>query len=122
MHELSVCASLLDTVARVAADHGAGAVSRVSVSVGPLSGIDAGLLARTFEMARRGTVAEAAILDIEATALTVRCEDCGRETDAVPNMLLCAHCGGGRVRLESGNELILKSVEFTVADLSAAAE
>ena len=40
-------------------------VSRIAVAVGPLSGVDASLLARAFEVARMGTIAAHAQLEIE---------------------------------------------------------
>ena len=40
MHELSVCLALLDTVQRIAADKQASGVSRIVLSIGPLSGVE----------------------------------------------------------------------------------
>ena len=115
MHELSVCRSLLREVERAAAMHGAEGVSRIVVTVGPLSGVDAGLLKRAFEAARIGTLAEAAAFDLEVSPIMVRCEACGRDTAATANQLTCRGCSSGRVRVLSGDELVLKRVELSVA-------
>jgi hydrogenase nickel incorporation protein HypA/HybF len=42
----------------------------------------------------------------------VRCEQCGAESEASPNRLLCGACGDYHTRLLSGDELLLVSVEL----------
>ncbi len=112
MHELAVCQGLMNQVVQVAAQHKARRVSRITLSVGPLSGIEAPQLKTAFTIARCGTVAADAELDIETPPVRVFCRACGRESEAQPNALLCATCGGWQVELRSGNEMILKSLEL----------
>ncbi|HXZ47768.1 MAG TPA: hydrogenase maturation nickel metallochaperone HypA [Usitatibacter sp.] len=112
MHELSVCQGLVNEVARVAAAHGASRVTRIAVAVGPLSGVEAPLLERAFAVARAGTVADAAVLVTEATEVAVWCESCGAETVTAPNRLVCERCGGWRVEVRRGAELLLTSIDI----------
>ena len=112
MHELSVCQSLLDQVVRIAADRSATAVTRVTLRIGPLSGVEPELLQQAFPLARAGTVAGQAELVIESLPVRVRCDACGAETDALPNRLVCGACGDWHTRLSSGDELMLVSVEL----------
>ena len=113
MHELAVCQSLLSEVERVASAHGAMAVSRIGIAVGPLSGIEASLLDRAFDIARIGTLAGEAELEIEEIPITVWCAACAAETrPTAANVLLCGRCGTWQVDIRSGNELILKQVEL----------
>ena len=112
MHELSVCLALLEQVQRIAMERKATRVSRVVLQVGPLSGVEAGLLRNAYPLAAAGTVAENAELVIESADIVVHCSECGRESPATPNRLLCAHCGGFRTRISSGDEMILKSLEL----------
>ncbi len=113
MHELAVCQSLLREVERVASAHGASHVSRIEVAVGPLSGTEATLLDRAFGVARIGTLAEQATLDIEEMPITVWCAACETETKpASANALLCAQCGTWQVHVRSGDELTLRRVEL----------
>lgn len=116
MHELSVCHALLDQVALIANRHRAAHVGNITVRVGPLSGIEPGLLAQAFPLARAGTVAETAELVIEPAPVRVRCDSCEAETDASVNRLLCAACGDYHTRLVSGDELLLVSVELRTSD------
>lgn len=112
MHELSICQDLLDQVLRIAAERSAPAVTRVTLRVGPLSGVEPELLQLAFPLARAGTLAEQAELVIESLPLRVRCDTCGAETDAAPNRLVCGACGDWHTRLASGDELMLVSVDL----------
>ena len=112
MHELSVCQSMLNQVAAIAAERQALGVASITVRIGLLSGIEPDLLQHAFPIARAGTVAADAQLIIERLPIRVRCEQCGAETDATPNRLLCGACGDWHTRLISGDELILASVEL----------
>jgi len=113
MHELSLCQALLDQVDSVARQHGAVAVHRISLSIGPLSGVEPDLLAHAYALAKAGTVAENAELELARSPVTVQCADCGAETDVAPNRLRCGVCGANRVALVRGDELLLTRVEMT---------
>jgi hydrogenase nickel incorporation protein HypA/HybF len=113
VHELSICRSLLREVERVAAAHEAKDVTGITIAVGPLSGIEPSLLARAFDIARAGTIAENAALRIEEMPVMVWCRHCEVETEATINALACGPCGTWQVDLRSGNELLLKRVELT---------
>ncbi len=112
MHELSVCQALLGEASTIAAQHDARRIFSISVRIGPLSGVDAGLLARAFDVARIGTTADTAVLKIEAAALRVQCRNCGTVSTAEPAKLLCGACRDHRVRLIEGDELLLESLEL----------
>ena len=116
MHELSVCMALLEQVERIAREHHASAVERILLRIGPLSGIEASLLANAYPLAAAGTLAEHAVLDIEAAPVLVGCTDCGAESEAAPNRLLCGACGSYRTRLVSGDEMLLANLELSVPD------
>lgn len=120
MHELAVCQGMLDQVEAVAAARGATAVSRVVVRIGPLSGVEPALLENAFTLARAGTLAEGAILEIERVPVRITCRSCGAESETAPNRLVCADCGGFRTRLISGDELQLVSLDLDRPDASAA--
>ena len=119
MHELSVCLSLLEEVKRVARENNAGSVTRIIVKIGPLSGVEPDLLRNAYPLAAAGTVAEDAELDIEIAGIIVSCSQCGGESPATPNRLLCAHCGDYRTKLLSGDEMVLQSLELDDIEPSA---
>jgi hydrogenase nickel incorporation protein HypA/HybF len=112
MHELSVCQALIRQVEDTARQHRAGAVGRILVHIGPLSGVEPELLSQAFPLASAGTVAQDARLDIERLPVRVHCDSCGAETAAAPNRLVCGDCGDWHTRLLSGDEMLLASVEL----------
>ena len=123
MHELSVCLSLLREVERIARENNAGRVTRISVTVGPLSGVEPDLLQNAYPMAVAGTIAEDAEFEIDVAGVVVKCSQCGAESAAKPNRLLCAHCGDFRTNLVSGDEMVLKSLELDdIGSATAAAD
>jgi hydrogenase nickel incorporation protein HypA/HybF len=113
MHELSVCQALLTQVADLAREQRANTVHKIVIRVGPLAGVEPGLLLQAFPLACAGTLAEAAELVIEELPLRVRCETCGAESVALPNRLVCGACGDWHTRLVSGDEMLLASVELS---------
>ena len=115
MHELSVCYALLGQVERIAAEHQATEVERIVLALGPLSGVEEKLLRQAWPLASTGTLAERAELVIESSDVVVRCSECGAESPATPNRLLCGACGDFRTRLVSGDEMLLKRLEFAAA-------
>lgn len=112
MHELAVCQSLMTQVEQIAQRENAASVTRILLSVGPLSGVEPQLLADAFPIAAAGSVAAGAKLDIESPAIRVSCATCGAESDASVNRLLCGSCGDFRTRLISGDEMLLMSLEL----------
>jgi hydrogenase nickel incorporation protein HypA/HybF len=116
MHELSVCQALLGQVAELAAHHRASAVGRITVEVGPLSGVEPELLLSAFEFARAGGCAADAVLTIKVIEITVSCLECGVESPAAVNRLICAACGAYRTRVVRGDELRLRAVELRVSE------
>ncbi len=95
MHELAVCQALLDQVVAIALEHRA-RVQDVTVSIGPLSGVEPRLLAEAYPLACAGSAAEGSRLAIEVAPVCVRCRACGAETPARANRLVCGCCGACR--------------------------
>lgn len=112
MHELSVCLALMTQVERIAAEHDAERVRKITLRIGPLSGVEPALLGNAFPIASAGTTAEGAELLIETGPVTVRCSVCGTASDVSPNRLTCGTCGDYRTRVVSGEELLLLSLEL----------
>jgi hydrogenase nickel incorporation protein HypA/HybF len=112
MHELAICQSLMDQVESIAAERNAQSVTSIVIAMGPLSGVEAALLKNAYPIASAGTVAENAELIIEYLPIRVKCSQCGSESDALPNKLICKQCGDWRTTLLSGDEMMLMRVEL----------
>ena len=112
MHEYSVCLALLEQVERIAREHRARRVDRIVLQLGPLSGVEAPLLEHAWPLAAAGSIAVDAKLVIDTAPVRVRCTQCGAESEAQANRLLCASCGDYRTRLISGDEMLLANLEL----------
>lgn len=112
MHELSICQGLMKQVQQITIDNRASSVSRIVLQIGGLSGVEPPLLERAFEIARAGTVAANAELEIEDGPIVVKCQDCGGSSVVPVNRLVCQYCGEWRVNVVEGEELLLLSVEL----------
>lgn len=120
MHELSIAVELVQTVEEAARQANAASVSRVSIALGALSGVDADALQFAYDVATAGTLLEGSILDITAVPIQVTCSACGSITTLpayVP--LICGQCGEAAVRVTQGKELLISSVEVLDAAESA---
>ena len=112
MHELSICQSLMNQIESIVLEKKAQSVTSIVIAMGPLSGVEAQLLKNAYPIASAGTVAENAELIIETLPIRVKCNQCGSESDATANKLVCKQCGDWRTTLISGDELMLMSVEL----------
>lgn len=121
MHEFSICQALLQQLEELVVRHRALAVTCLTVQIGPLSGVEPSLLDAAFAVARRGSCAQDAELIFESLPLRIRCSDCGREADAVPDKLACGACGSIRTELVSGDTLLLRRVELLTETAEASA-
>jgi len=112
VHELSVCQGLIRQVEHIAAENEAKAVDRILLKVGALSGVEPGLLEHAFTIAREGTVAAGARLDIETGPVRVRCRVCNGGGEVAVNRLVCPDCGDWQVDVSEGEELLLLSLDL----------
>lgn len=112
MHEISICVALLEKVKQIAAKYDAGAVSRIVIRLGPLSGVEPELLRNAYPLAAAGTLAAEAKLVIDKADIVVVCSQCHSESPADANRLICAECGDHRTRVVSGDEMLLQRVEL----------
>jgi hydrogenase nickel incorporation protein HypA/HybF len=110
VHELSICQALLHQVNTIAGEAGCDDVEAVTIEIGPLAGVEPGLIASAFAVMKLGGCAAHAALIIESSGVQVECENCHAVSPAAPNRLLCAACGGYRTRVVAGEEMRLLRV------------
>lgn len=113
MHELSVAQGILDLVQDYVPADQAADVRAVTVRLGALSGIVADSLEFCFSAIVAGTPYGGASLAIERVASRARCNGCTREFEIDGLVFRCPHCDGSNIRLLSGDELQVTSVELT---------
>jgi hydrogenase nickel incorporation protein HypA/HybF len=116
VHELSICQALLDQVNLVAGDLRTERIEKIVIAIGPLAGVEPGLMACAFAVMKIGSRAAQAALIIESAGVEIECGVCGTISAAAANRLLCAGCGGYRTHVIAGRELRLLRVEMGPAD------
>lgn len=109
MHELSVASAIIDTATRHA---GGQRVTVVQVRVGHLRQVVPDSLAFYFEHVAKDTVCEGARLELEAVPARLVCEACEHHWELDEAAFRCPACGGGGVRITSGDELEVESIEI----------
>ncbi len=112
MHESGIASSLLEIIEREALPYGGLKVINVRLRIGKLSGVMPDALRFAFEALSKGGVAEGALLDIEEVPLRIRCNGCGRTSDAESFFMACPHCKGVEVEIIAGRELEIKEMEI----------
>jgi hydrogenase nickel incorporation protein HypA/HybF len=112
MHELSIAVELIQTVEDAARQANAARVSRVSIDLGALSGVEADALQFAYDVATARTLLEGSILDITAVPIQVTCSACGTVTTLPIHVpLVCGACGRSAVPVTQGKELLISCVE-----------
>jgi hydrogenase nickel incorporation protein HypA/HybF len=109
MHELGLCASIVDAVERRA---GQRSVARVRVQVGRLHHVHPEAFEQSFAVAAVGTVAAGADAELILLPVRGRCLSCGDEWDCEEPPLACGSCGSIDVQTTGGDELVLESIEY----------
>jgi hydrogenase nickel incorporation protein HypA/HybF len=112
MHEYSIVAALSSLVEAHAARVGAIGVRRLHVSIGELSGVDADLLAKAYEIFRERTLLGEASLEIRTCPASWSCPKCERPIER-GEVLHCDDCGVPAC-LSAGDEIILERIEMEV--------
>jgi hydrogenase nickel incorporation protein HypA/HybF len=113
MHELGIAGAVLRAVERRAAGR---RVRRARVRAGALLHISGPALNQAFITVSDGTVADGAHLDVVIEPARIGCRSCGRTTMSDRMLAICPGCGGTHVDLQSGDGLVLESVQFVEAE------
>ncbi|MDQ1288928.1 MAG: hydrogenase nickel incorporation protein HypA/HybF [Actinomycetota bacterium] len=113
MHELSIS----NAIATVALDHaGERDVRSVQVRVGVLRQIVPESLTFCWEVVSRQPRLVGSTLEIEQVPGVVECSDCGARSTLTEYVLRCLACGSGLVKVLSGEEFLVTSIDVASAD------
>jgi len=112
MHELSVVASLFEILEEKAREQGAKKIVLVKLRVGKLSGFVSEFLESTFDVYKKETIAEGALLQIEEIPLKVQCQTCKQETTREDYLFICPKCLSRQLKILEGTELVLEKIEL----------
>jgi hydrogenase nickel incorporation protein HypA/HybF len=77
-------------------------------------------LLAAYEALTRGTRMEGSVLVIAPAPVTVKCRECGAQSEARPPFFACAACSSGNVETTGGMELFLDALEIEEEDAEEA--
>lgn len=110
MHELSLCQSAVEIIQRQAEQHDVKRVTAVWLEIGALSCVEESAVRFSFEIVCHGTVAQGCDLHI-----VYKPAQLGAGIAAVVEIhqhdAQCPLCHGERLRVDTGDSLIVKSIE-----------
>ncbi len=112
MHELALCHALMRQLDEIVRQQEAARITKVVLRIGPLAGVEPELLRHAYPLASAGSAAAEAELIMQPMPIRVHCTQCGAESEAEINRLLCGECGGYHTQVISGDEMLLASVEL----------
>jgi len=112
MHEMGIAMQIIEiAIASIPADLKNAQVKRVNIKVGKLAAVVPESLQFCFQIAVQDTPLCDAKLNIEEIPLRIRCTDCHVEWVAHEPVFLCRKCNGTSVKMLSGRELDITSIE-----------
>ena len=112
MHEISIAESIIQIAEAKAREQGARSIQVIKLRLGEFTTIVPEALEFAFEIARQGTLAEFARLEIEIVPMVVRCVVCERDTKPMNGIrLTCTECGFP-MEIVSGEELQIEYIEI----------
>jgi hydrogenase nickel incorporation protein HypA/HybF len=112
MHEIAIAMSIIEIAEEKAREQNSQCIRVVKIRLGQFTTIVREALEFAFEVARQGTMAEYARLEIEAVPTVVECVLCGGVTAPVRSVcLICPQCGLP-LQIVSGEELQVDYIEI----------
>lgn len=112
MHEMSLAEGVRGIVEDAARAHGGRRISAMVLEIGELAAVEVEALTFCLEVVLRGSVAEGARIDIEATPGTGWCMQCAATVPVAALYDACPQCGSYQVQPTGGTEMRVKAVEL----------
>jgi hydrogenase nickel incorporation protein HypA/HybF len=115
MHELSIAASVIDTIRAEMQSRPGVRLLGVGLRIGELAGVDPDSLRFGFEALVSGTDLDPLRIDIEHVPRRHLCQICRAEFTIVNYMTICPTCSSPKTRCISGDELDIAYLEVDEA-------
>ena len=112
MHEMALAESVREIVDDAARAHGACRVAAVRLEIGKLSQVEVQAMRFAFEVVKRGSLAEAARLDIVETDGAAWCMRCSTTVAIAERGQACPHCQGWQLQVSGGDRMRVIDIEI----------
>ncbi len=120
MHELSLAASIIESVTQEAARKNLPPVQTIALRIGALSNVDPEALRFGFDAIVMDTQLANAKLEIEFVPVQGKCRACGREFNVIDFVFMCPFCQSGEIEVARGEELEISYLEVAQKEESRA--
>lgn len=111
MHESVITQNMLTTVLNEAKAANARKVTKISLTVGELSGVVSECVQFYFDILKKDTIASEAAIDFKAVPARLRCRDCQTEFNPQDELWVCPDCGSRSVEIREGRDCSIDSIE-----------
>jgi hydrogenase nickel incorporation protein HypA/HybF len=111
MHELSIAANIIEIAEAQARAQCSKSIRKIKLRLGEFTTIVREALEFSFEVARQGTLAEQAALEIETVPLAARCPRCGPVPQLAHEICLVCPACGWPLEIVSGEDLQVEYIE-----------
>jgi hydrogenase nickel incorporation protein HypA/HybF len=112
MHEMSLAESVREIVEDTARANQARRVTRVRLEIGRLAQVEVDAMRFAFEVVRRGSLAEHALLDIVETEGSAWCMRCSAPVPIGRRGDPCPQCGSHQLQVTGGDRLRVMDIEI----------
>ena len=111
MHEMSLCEGIIQVLEEQAQQQNFSTVSLVVLEIGALAGVEKEALRFGFDVVTKGTLAEAATLEIVDLPATAWCFACEMSVPVSERFDCCPQCSGHQLQVNGGDEMRIKELE-----------
>ena len=112
MHEMSLAEGVLGVVQDAARAHEPCTVRTVRLEIGALAAVECEALRFAFEVVKRGSVADAAELDIVEVPGSAWCMQCSRSVTIAARGEPCPGCGSWQLQVTGGDQMRVMELEL----------
>ena len=111
MHEMAIAEGILNIAFDYAEQNKASKISRITLKIGDMSGVELEALNMSFDVLTKNTIAEGAELIVNKIPIIGQCNKCGKEFHIEQYNFFCPECDGILI-LQSGRELQVESLDM----------
>jgi len=111
MHEFSITQSILSIALEQAKAAEANKITKISLTIGGLTGIVDEFVQFYFDFLSKDTIAAGASLSFDSPPIRVRCRNCDTVSTPEGHNWSCPNCQEQKIDIISGRECLVNSIE-----------
>ena len=112
MHELSIAATIIETVTDEIISRKLGKVTKIGLKIGALTDIVPDALTFGFDTLKKDSPLKDASLEIESVPVMGQCQNCSKKFEVREFIFICPECESVNIITEQGKELDITYLEI----------